>query len=90
MFAYLGLTADGTFQLYVSAIPLNVVGTRLERGRRKKLPASVYAQAQNPNDPEAAIAGLASLDRFCKGLEFGVATLDFASDELALLKEKKE
>jgi hypothetical protein len=88
--AYLGLTTDGAFALYVSPIPLNPVGTRLERGRRKKLPGNVYAQAQNPNDPEAAIAGLASLDRFCKGLEYGTATLDFASDELALLMKKEK
>jgi hypothetical protein len=89
MFAYLGLTADGAFQLYTSPVPLNPAGTRLERGRHKKLPAAVYAQAENPNDSEAAIAGLASFDRFCKGLEYGVATLEFGSDELPLQRKKK-
>ena len=90
MFAYLGLTEDGAYQLYVSAIPLNPVGTRLERGHRKKLPAAVYAQAENVNDSQAAIAGLASLDRFCKGLEYGVASLEFGAEKPSHKKRKKE
>jgi hypothetical protein len=89
MFAYLGLTApDGAFALYISPVPLNPVGTRLERGRHKILPASVYAQAQNVNDPEAAIAGLAALDRFCKGVEYGVAPLEFGSEPPPKRKRK--
>ena len=90
MFAYLGVKDDKTFVLAVSLTELNPAGPRLERGRQRLLPGNVYTQAQNPGDPQAAIAGLISLQRFLQGKEQGVAPLEFGVDELPLLRRKKK
>jgi hypothetical protein len=90
MFAYLEFTSDGAYQLCVSVSPLNPAGMRLERGKNKRLPENVRLQAQNPNDPQAAIAGLISLRNFFNNTEQGAGTLEFGSDELPLLRRRKK
>ena len=90
MFAYLGFNDDGTYQLCVSQTELNPAGTRLERGKGKRLPEVVRHAAQNPHDPKAAIAGLTSLRNFLAGQEYGPGPLEFGEDELPLLRRKKK
>ena len=90
MFAYLGIAADGSFQLCVSTTELNPAGTRLERGKHKRFPENVRLQAQDAHDPKAAIAGLISLHKFLAGEEYGPGPLEFGEDELPLLRRKKK
>ena len=86
--AYLGIGLNGNFCLYCSTAPINPAGTRLEHGPQKRFPENVYRQAQNPSDPEAAIAGLISLNAFFAGQEHGNALLEFGKE--APRKRKKK
>lgn len=90
MHAYLGITNDGSYRLCVSTVELNQVGTRLERGKHRRLPENVRLWAQDTQDPQAAIAGLISLRNFLNGQEYGAPELAFGEDELPLLRRKKK
>ena len=83
--AYLGINADGDYQLFVSTVTLNPAGTRLEKGKHQVLPENVRLQAQNPRDPQAAMAGLKSLHRFLCGEEKGVGAPEFG-EELPIIR----
>ena len=90
MHAYLGITSDGNYRLCVSIVELCPAGTRLERGKHKQFPENVRLQAQDPQDPQAAIAGLISLRNFLAGQEYGPGPLEFGEDELPLVRRKRK
>ena len=89
MLAYIGLLRDGTYELCVSAYRLNPVGTRLERGPNRRLPENVRLQAQTPGDPQLAIAGLRSLERFLNDAEYGSAEVPEFGEALPTRRRKK-
>ena len=88
MLAFLGFNEKGEYQLFVSAFPISVAGSRLEKGR--PFPDAVRALTEKPKDPETAIKALGAMAGFLNGSNYGVALLEFGVDALPLLGRKKK
>jgi hypothetical protein len=85
---FLGFNGAGEYQLFVSRFPINVIGSRLEKGR--PFPDDVRALTENPKDSGTAIKALCAMQGFLDGNQYGTAPLEFGVDELPLLGRKKK
>ena len=84
LFAYLGLSDQGTLELYVSTQQLNIIGTRLEKG--SKFSHAIYDFIDDPSATRA-VPALKSLQDYLNGEDHRSGGLTFGEK---LTKRKRK